>query len=78
VVEEARERTMRVNVVSVKDKREGHVTHGHSAEGREGTVSIFGNNMIIETIEGTLRTSTVLKITIETRNSIYELENTEA
>jgi hypothetical protein len=67
---------VRVKVIEVTDKGE-RKTVGHTAEGREGAMSMFGNNMIIETLEGTIRTSTVLKITVETRNSIYVLENTE-
>ena len=68
---------MNVKIVSVTDKREDHATQGHGAEGKEGEAVFRADNRLLIMTDNGLLTSTILKITVETRNSIYVLENTE-
>lgn len=68
---------VKVKVVGVADKREDHVTAGHGAVGQEGEAIFRVDNRLIIPDCGnghSLITSPIEKITVETRNSVYELE----
>jgi hypothetical protein len=65
---------MKVKIIGVTDKNEGHKTAGHGAVGMEGEAIFRADNRLLIPEGGGLLTSPIEKITIETRNSIYELE----
>jgi hypothetical protein len=68
---------MRVKVIGVTDKNEEKRTSGHGAIGQVGEAVFRADNRFLlmpEGNDGGLLTSTVEKISVETRNSVYELE----
>jgi hypothetical protein len=65
---------MKVKVIGVTDKREDHTTAGHGAADLEGEAIFRADNRLLIPEGVGLLTSPVQKITVETRNSIYELE----
>lgn len=68
---------MKVKVVAVTDRNEEHKTAGHGAVAAEGEAffRVDGRLIIPDCGNGhSLITSPIEKITVQTRNSIYELE----
>lgn len=66
---------MKVKITKVTDRNSEHKTKGHDCLGAEGEINLYGKRAEIPHISGdVLLTSPVEKITIETKNSIYEME----
>jgi len=68
---------MRVKVIGVTDRVEGKTTAGHGAVGQAGEAVFRVDSRFMLMPEGGgggLLTSKIEKISVETRNSIYELE----